>query len=572
MALQEIHSWTFGGLIGAFIDLVVAYFLLCGSAFAFFASKLFRFFGLYFPCPCKGSFGYRNSNFCVHKLLFEWPSRKICSIQVMAAKRFPSDLVRVKGRSCNACDKIMEDEPSCSSCSGQHLLSLVDKENGYDAKGKRIMNPKRRSGIRRTRRGDYGPGRLSSVVLYDNLHSDVAPISSITRVSAKEVNVLDIEDAETGDNLDEKTSHSYEFNGSMVDRPGQDKYSSSSENFTSNVQGNVQIVGNEESHIKMLENALEEEKAAYAALYLELEKERAAAATAADEAIAMILRLQEEKASAEMEMRQYQRMIEERVNYDEEEMNVLQDILIKREMENHFLEKELDAYRQLDMRGSDRSNGKATVLFDKFGQRPPISVETREDPRQTVSTTMPMVMEDEISKKLSSCMVGEEPENNTQQKDQAHYNLHRSFYDTEPDVLDVHVIDENIELREEENEKISSSSFSTVSNEPGNIYFDFGDDCPRTSKAESDTSVDGRTIQSSMLSSSSCKTLPFESGNDSSYAVHTEKLMIDREIEMLGERLRMAQLEKEKLKFSAESGEREKGRLKLPEEIANYLV
>ncbi|OIW18881.1 hypothetical protein TanjilG_25324 [Lupinus angustifolius] len=555
MALQEIHSWTFGDLIGAFIDLVVAYFLLCGSAFAFFASKLFKFFGLYFPCPCKGSFGYRNSNFCVHKLLFEWPSRKLCSIQVTAAKRFPFDLVRVKGHSCNACDKIVEDEPSCSSCSVPHLLSVVDKENGYDAKGKRIMNPKRRSGIRRTRRGNYDPGRLSSVVPADNLQSDVAPISSRTHASAKEVNVLDIEDAESSHNLDEKTSDCYEFNGSMVDRPGHDKYSSSSENFMSNVQDNVHIVGNEETHIKMLENALEEEKAAYAALYLELEKERAAAATAADEAIAMILRLQEEKASAEMEMRQYQRMIEERVNYDEEEMNVLQDILIKREMENHFLEKELEAYRQLDTRGSDRSSGKRTVLFDEWGQRPPISVETREDPRQTESTTMPMVMEDEISNIFSSYMVaqtcintevGEEPENNTQQKDQAHYNLHSSFYDTEPDVLDVHVIDENIELREEENEKISSSSLST--------------------------SVDGPTIQSSVLSNSRCKTMPFESRDDSSYTVHTEKLIIDKEIEILRERLRMAQLEKEKLNFSAENGGSEKGRLKLPEEIANYLI
>ncbi|KAE9603364.1 putative GTD-binding domain-containing protein [Lupinus albus] len=541
MALQEIHSWTFGGLIGAFIDLVVAYFLLCGSAIAFFASKLFRIFGLYFPCPCKGSFGYRNSSFCVHKLLFEWPSRKICSIRVIAAKRFPFDLVRVTGNSCNACEKIveekkydnnrlveLEDEPSCSSCSGPHLLSLVDKENGYDAKGKRIINPKRRSGIRRMRRGNYDPGRLpcDDSIIRDQMSK------SVTRASAKEVNMLDIEDAETSHNLDERTSHCYVFNGSMVDRPGQDKYSSSSENFVRNMHDNIQIVGNEESHIKTLENALEEEKAAYAALYVELEKERAAAATAADEAIAMILRLQEEKASAEMEMRQYQRMIEERVNYDEEEMNVLQDIIIKRERENHFLENELEAYRQLDMRGSDQSNGKPKVLFDEWGQRPPISVETHEDPRQTESTTMPMVMEDEISKLFSSYMVartcintevGEELENNTRQKDQAHDYLHSSFYDTEPDVLDVHVIDENIELMEEENHKIRSSSLSS--------------------------SVSGPTIQSSMLCNSPCKTMPFESGDDSSYAVHTEKLMIDKEIEILAERPRMAQLGKEKLNF-----------------------
>lgn len=213
MALQEIHSWTLGGLIGAFIDLILAYFLLCGSAIAFFASKFFRFFGLYLPCPCKGSFGYRNSNFCVHKILFEWPSRKICSIQVMAAKRFPFDLVRMKGHSCNVVEEKtydnrlveLEHEASCSSWSGPRLLSLVDKENGYDAKGKRIMNLKRRSGIRRRRRGNYDNGKFSSVVPSDNLQSDVAPAfclpcdgsivrdqtnKSINCASEKEVNIL----------------------------------------------------------------------------------------------------------------------------------------------------------------------------------------------------------------------------------------------------------------------------------------------------------------------------------------------------------------------------------------------
>ncbi|XP_019463729.1 PREDICTED: myosin-binding protein 2-like isoform X2 [Lupinus angustifolius] len=592
MALQEIHAWTLGSLIRAFIDLVLAYFLLCGSAFAFFASKLCIFFGLYLPCPCKGSFfGYRNSNFCLHKLLFEWPSRRICSIKVMAAERFPFNLGRMKSHSCNVYDKIvedktydnnrlveLEDEASCSSCSGPHLLSLVDKENGYDAKGKRVINLKRKSGIRRRRRGNYDFGKFSLVVPSRNLQSEVASTSCLPRDGSIS---KDIEDAQTGHDLDEQTCHSYEFNGSMVDSPGRDKYSSSSENYLSDAQDDIQVVGNEENRIKMLENALEEEKAAYAALYLDLEKERAAAATSADEAIAMISRLQEEKASIEMEMRQYQRMIEERVNYDEEEMNILQDMLIRREMENHFLEKELEAYRKLDSRGNDQSNGKPKVMFDEWGQRPAISVERHEDPLQSVNNTMPIVEKDEISNSSSNYMVaqtcintevGEELEKNTQQKDQAHGNLHSSIYDAEPDVLDVHVIDENIELREEEDEKISCSSFSIDSNEPRNRYVDFGGNCPRTSKMVSDTSVDGSTSQLSTLSSARCKTLPFDSGSDPSRAVHNEKLKIDKEIEFLGERLRIVQLEKENLALFAENGENEKGRLKLLEEITDYRL
>ncbi|CAL0324416.1 unnamed protein product [Lupinus luteus] len=609
MALQEIHTWTLGSVIRAFIDLVLAYFLLCGSVIAFFASKLCIFFGLYLPCPCKGSFfGYRNSNFCMHKLLFEWPSRKICSIKVMAAERFPFDLGRMKGHSCNVCDKIvedktydsnrlveLEDEASCSSCSDPHLLSLVDKEKyGYDAKGKRVINLKRRPGIRRRRRGNYDFGKFSSAVPSHNLQSEVASTSclprndsiskgqmnkSVTRASEKEVGALDTEDAQTSHDLDEQTCHSYEFNGSMVDSPERDKYSSSSENYLSDAQDNIHVVGNEENHIKMLENALAEEKAAYAALYLDLEKERAAAATSADEAIAMISRLQEEKATIEMEMRQYQRMIEERVNYDEEEMNILQDMLIRREMENHFLEKELEAYRKLDSRGSDQLNGKPKVLFDEWGQRP--AIETREDPLQSESTTMPMVEKDKISNSSSNYIVaqtcintevGGEPEKNTQQKDPAHGNLHSSIYDAEPDVLDVHVIDENIEHKEEENEKIRCSSVSTDSNEPGNRNFDFGGNCPRTSKTVSDTSVTGPTSQLSMLASARCKSLPFDSGSDPSPAVHNEKLKIDKEIEFLGERLRMVQLEKEKLSLFAENGESEKGQLKLMAEITDYRL
>ncbi|KAL6968002.1 hypothetical protein U1Q18_033805 [Sarracenia purpurea var. burkii] len=91
--------------------------------------------------------------------------------------------------------------------------------------------------------------------------------------------------------------------------------------------------------------ALEEEHAALAAIYLDLE-ERSAAATAADEAMAMILRLQEEE-SIEMEARQYQRIIEEKSAYDAEEMNILKEILVRRQREKHVLEKEVEVYREM---------------------------------------------------------------------------------------------------------------------------------------------------------------------------------------------------------------------------------
>ncbi|KAK7382677.1 hypothetical protein VNO80_01649 [Phaseolus coccineus] len=664
MASQETHSWTLGGLIGAFIDLVLAYFLLCASVFAFFVSKWFRIFGLLLPCPCKGSFGYRNSRFCVHKLLLEWPSRKICSIQVMAIKRFPFDLVWVHGHSCSANDKVvverihdhriveLENEASCSSCSSPHFSPLVDRENVYNAKGKKALSTKRRSGIRRWKRGSSDPGKVSSAVPLDNLQSDVVltPLlpfdASVVRgktnattspTSGKGVSVVDGEDDQTCHDLDEKTCHSYEFNGSMVDSPGQDKRLLSLEHYMDNVCDNVQTDRNEEDRFKMLEMALEEEKAAYTALYLELDKERASAATAADETMAMILRLQEEKASLEMEMRQYQRMIEERVAYDEEEMDILQEILIRRERENHFLEEELEAYRQIDSKGSDQSYGKAMVQRDQCGQRPPISVETYEDqscisygkamvqgdqcgqrPPVSVETyedqscisygkamvrdlcgqktpisvetyedrsTISFFKKDEITDMVSQTCTnsenGEELEKSTEKKAQMHDKLRRFFYDTDPDVLDVHVIEDNAEQREEENERLSSSSLCSVTSEITTRYLEFGSlkvrsnnalrNCQRINKIENGNSVDGLSSQLTMLSNSRSNTLPFDYGSDSSSAVENEKLRIGNEIEILGERLRKLKYGKQKLSSFQENGESLKGRLKLLEDIANNL-
>lgn len=112
-------------------------------------------------------------------------------------------------------------------------------------------------------------------------------------------------------------------------------------------RGDLGFSVDEKISIELLEEVVKEEHAASAALYLELEKERSAAATAADEAMAMVLRLQEEKASLEMEARKNQRIIEEKAAYDAEEINILKEILVRRGREKHFLENEVEAYRQL---------------------------------------------------------------------------------------------------------------------------------------------------------------------------------------------------------------------------------
>lgn len=98
--------------------------------------------------------------------------------------------------------------------------------------------------------------------------------------------------------------------------------------------------------IEKLKSALKAERKALNSLYDELEEERSASAIAANQTMAMINRLQEEKAAMRMEALQYERMMEERCEYDQEALQLLNELLIKREKEKLELEKELEIYRK----------------------------------------------------------------------------------------------------------------------------------------------------------------------------------------------------------------------------------
>lgn len=82
------------------------------------------------------------------------------------------------------------------------------------------------------------------------------------------------------------------------------------------------------------------------ALYMELEEERNASEVAANNAMAMITRLQGEKAAVQMEALQYKRMMEEQAQYDQEALQLLQDLLLRRESDVKALESELLTYRE----------------------------------------------------------------------------------------------------------------------------------------------------------------------------------------------------------------------------------
>ncbi|KAH0865999.1 hypothetical protein HID58_083210 [Brassica napus] len=68
-------------------------------------------------------------------------------------------------------------------------------------------------------------------------------------------------------------------------------------------------------------------------------------AVAANNAMAMITRLQAEKAAVQMEALQYQRMMDEQAEYDQEAVQSLSGLLVKREEDMKELEAEVEAYR-----------------------------------------------------------------------------------------------------------------------------------------------------------------------------------------------------------------------------------
>ncbi|KAG6514542.1 myosin-binding protein 2-like isoform X1 [Zingiber officinale] len=120
------------------------------------------------------------------------------------------------------------------------------------------------------------------------------------------------------------------------------------ESVTESLDGSVasEFEGCDTLNMDELKAALQAERKALSALYAELEEERSAAAIAANQTMAMITRLQEEKAAMQMEALQYQRMMEEQSEYDQEALQLLNELMIKKEKENQELEKDLEMYRK----------------------------------------------------------------------------------------------------------------------------------------------------------------------------------------------------------------------------------
>ncbi|XP_018443439.2 probable myosin-binding protein 6 [Raphanus sativus] len=132
---------------------------------------------------------------------------------------------------------------------------------------------------------------------------------------------------------------------------------------------------NGESILNQLKKEVRLDKKSLIDLYMELDEERNASAVAANNAMAMITKLQAEKAAVQMEALQYQRMMDEQAEYDQEALQSMSSDLAKKEEEFKELEAEFEAYRErygcltddedsreefLDEYGNDRADNDAS--------------------------------------------------------------------------------------------------------------------------------------------------------------------------------------------------------------------
>ncbi|CAI9117743.1 OLC1v1019208C1 [Oldenlandia corymbosa var. corymbosa] len=429
MACQAMYRWNLIDLVGAFVELVIAYCLLCASAIAYMASKFLGFFGLRLPCPSCGLYGADpNRILCLQKLLIDYPTEKVSNVQLSVMSKFPfndsvwrtdrnydmnlrligdkgGDLIEMEGEASsssllsdsgkpNSIVRIKGDLNAAKEMRAAYVFG--EREGRFDLKGKGSMHQRLRSGIRRRKKGSFDFGKHSSVSSYDRSIGEVKDGDSCSPPSINKGGNDLVED-DTVHQHYERDKHPFNLSPDTEETPPILKWGKRSSNrfelreaadchdvqdkeFKDNGHLGLDLSGEDKSTIRLLEQAFEEEQAARAALYLELEKERSAAASAADEAMAMIQRLQEEKASVEMEARQYQRMIEEKSAYDAEEMNILKEIIVRRERENHFLEKEIEQYRQLSNVGNERSSTDEADMLGDQQTRFDYLFDTNDDP------------------------------------------------------------------------------------------------------------------------------------------------------------------------------------------------
>ncbi|WOL01423.1 polyamine-modulated factor 1-binding protein 1-like [Canna indica] len=386
MACGAMRSWNLASLVSAFLDLALAHLFLTAAALAFLASKFLALFGLTLPCSCRD--GLEPG--CLPSLLADYPARKVFDVHLALRERYPFDSACRRCRCC--CCGNAELECGKKGDFGPVTRRLLDMEVGegdepFDVSRSCASN----SNMLATNQSDefqsrdsLGRDQMGVITGKEILRAEIPPVLLHRRRRRKNILVIKRKSSHASStpplqlrcqkresdgtpfscNIKQLTSEDNPSPGftpvgdrlsgnqiGLAERDASDK--SLKRSASCGTKHVCESINCEATITSDLKQTLEEERSARIALYLELEKERSAAATAAEEALAMILRLQEEKAAIEMEARQFQRMVEEKSAYDEEEMEILKEIILRREMEKHVLGKEVETYRSLMLRDGD---------------------------------------------------------------------------------------------------------------------------------------------------------------------------------------------------------------------------
>ncbi|XP_039067761.1 uncharacterized protein LOC120213771 [Hibiscus syriacus] len=536
MACEVINSWTFIGLLGAFLNLFIAYILLCGSSVAYLASKILGFFGLSLPCPCNGIFGYPNENLCVQAMLVNHPLLKISSVQSSAMKRFPFESIwdgLYRGGGGGGVGEEEEEDGSRSQSNSEKWRNGGEASSSSWHEKKNVENGRFGSNPK----GPCSYHRRPRVGLRNRSSASVG-CKLGTPASTNSVNSEDGKESSKEFGLLKQGSSGFEIDDDPFSVAKKELAS-----VESQCDGHKNV-------IRVLERALDKEHAGCAALYLELEKERIAASTAADEAMAMILRLQEEKATIEMEAKQYLRMIEEKAAFDEEEMNILKENLLRREREKLFLEKEVEAYKKM--------------FFDKDQLYADI-YDAAAVQEQMISNVGPLLMLEQIPQSVGQkCEFTSIVSPNRSLDFGKELLIPRLSEDSGiivRNVLDVHIINEDSKNKRD-NKSITSNSPKTC-------------DYPTSGGSETEPwrkrNTSDRSSGLPPIAPSRVKSLPPISRRNSMSAFDYEMFKIDNEVGLLRERLRIIQQGREKLNIPAGPKEREQSQMQMMENIASQL-
>ncbi|KAK9671597.1 hypothetical protein RND81_12G041100 [Saponaria officinalis] len=587
------NSWSFSGLVGAFLDLGIAYFLLCCSAIAFFISNFLAFFGLSLPCPCNGLFGYPNHGYYVQRILVDYPTKTVSNLHLSVKSKFPFDAVLARNELCQLNLKLMKErkfdngelefdgEVSYSSFSdpqrSQQSFSGSDSIGKFNVKGKGGTSQRPRCfSHRRRRRGSIDYWKLSLSSSLDHMKSDIRTIRRSPSDPSKIGNELNVELSKPANSH----GRSSDFESIDATNEGRLMYgnATSFENLKTSARHVDGIDGEDDSTIRILEQALEEEQVARVALCSELEQERIAAATAADEAMAMISRLQEVEASIK------------NLRWN--------PILVRREMEKHFLEREVEAYRKVlqddegmdnqidDVQGQDEasyldSSVNPMLILQQLSE----SIDKRDGIQNNRNhpdyASASVEIQTSSGKELSNSQtvdeykimkVLEHPECSRLSPDQL-MNTDESGKQMleqvgEPHVLDVHVISSK-----RDTEKIAGKGSGPM------LMLNDASGFPRKreSSVDSPKELEINRSRSDLIDklvpiiSSTSRGPASDLRRNSLPTLDHERLKIDTEVEWLRARLKAVQEEKEKLKSSLDCQERGKAEFQLLEAIADQI-